>query len=146
MRQMIAALLLAGMPLALQAADSGLQTRTSPYPVGDTLDRLESVLRTKGIKIFARIDHSAEAQAVGLSLPPTQLLIFGNPKAGTPLMQASPSVGLDLPMKILVSQNSQGQAQVTWNTADYLIQRHGLAPSMAPSLNAIAGLIDAALK
>ena len=146
MRQMIAALLLAGMPLALQAADPGLQTRTSPYPVGDTLDRLESVLRTKGIKIFARIDHSAEAQAVGLSLPPTQLLIFGNPKAGTPLMQASPSVGLDLPMKILVSQHSQGQVQVTWNTADYLIQRHGLAPSMAPGLNAIAGLIDAALK
>ena len=79
-----------------------MKIRPSPNPGPAPLDRLEAVLQAKGVKVFARVDHSAEAQAAGLALPPTQLLIFGNPKAGTPLMQAAPTIGLDLPMKVLV--------------------------------------------
>jgi uncharacterized protein (DUF302 family) len=146
MKQLIAALLLLAAPLATQAADPGMQIRPSPYPVADTLDRLEAVLQAKGVKVFARVDHSAEAQAAGLALPPTQLLIFGNPKAGTPLMQAAPTIGLDLPMKVLVWQDAQGQVQVAWNSPDYLIQRHGLEVTATASLAPISGLVDAALK
>ncbi len=131
---------------APEAGDPGLLSRPSPYPVAETLDRLETVLRSKGVKVFARIDHSAEAQGAGLTLRPTQLLIFGNPKAGTPLMQASPSIGLDLPMKALAWQDAQGQVHVTWNSPEFLIQRHGLSTDYAVNLSAISGLIDAALK
>ena len=129
-----------------QQAGPGLTQRTSPYSVADTLDRLDAVLREKDIKVFARIDHSGEAQGAGLSLRPTQLLIFGNPKAGTPLMQAAPTVGLDLPMKVLAWQDDQGQVQVAWNSPDYLIGRHGLDAAYVRNLAAINGLIDAALK
>ncbi len=146
MKHLIAALLLLVAPLVTQAADNGIQSRPSPYSVADTVDRLEAVLKGKGVKVFARIDHGAEAQAARLSLPPTQLLIFGNPKTGTPLMQAAPTIGLDLPMKVLVWQDAQGQVQVAWNSADYLIQRHGLESTAAAPLSAIGGLVDAALK
>ncbi len=131
---------------ATARSDAGLTQRASSYPVADTLDRLEAVLREKGVKVFARIDHGGEAKGAGLALPPTQLLIFGNPKAGTPLMQASPSIGLDLPMKVLAWQGDDGRTWVTWNSPDHLIQRHGLAPDLTKNLAPIAGLIEAALK
>jgi uncharacterized protein (DUF302 family) len=129
-----------------QQADPGLMQRTSPYSVASTLDRLDAVLRAKNIKVFARIDHSGEAQSAGLNLRPTQLLIFGNPKAGTPLMQAAPTVGLDLPMKVLAWQDDQGLVHVAWNSPDYLTGRHGLDAAYAKNLAAISGLIDAAVK
>ncbi len=146
MKHLIATLLFALAPLAAQAADNGLESRASPYSVAETLDRLESVLRAKGVKVFARIDHGGEAQGAGLALRPTQLLIFGNPKAGTPLMQAAPAIGLDLPMKALAWQDEQGQVRVTWNSPEYLIRRHGLDAAHAGNLAAIGGLVDAALK
>ncbi|TXH73963.1 DUF302 domain-containing protein [Thiobacillus sp.] len=151
MKNLIAALLLCIIPLASyanpdDANGSGLVSRSSPYPVAETMDRLEAVLHAKGIKVFARIDHAAEAQSVGLSLRPTQLLIFGNPKAGTPLMQAAPTIALDLPMKVLAWQDDRGQVHVDWNSPDFLIQRHGMDSVYSKNLAAIGGLVDAALK
>lgn len=128
------------------AQDAGLIERASPYPVAETLDRLETLLQGTGVQVFARIDHAAAAKAAGLELRPMQLLIFGNPKAGTPLMQAAPTIGLDLPMKVLAWQDDQGQTRVTWNGADYLAARHGLAEGQAKPLAAIGGLIEAALQ
>ena len=150
MKHLLAIMLFAIAPVATsfaaQAADNnGLISRVSPYPVSETLDRLEAVLKSKGVKIFARIDHAAEAQSVGMSLRPTQLLIFGNPKAGTPLMRASQSIGLDLPMKALAWQDAQGQVQLTWNSPDYLIARHDLDAEFSKNLAAVGGLIEAAL-
>ncbi len=131
----------------VQAADPvGVVSRSSPYSVSDTLDRLETVLKTKGIKVFARIDHAAEARAVGLELRPMQLLIFGHPKAGTPLMQAAPTIGLDLPMKALAWQSETGDVRLTLNSADYLIGRHGLDEAWKKNLAAVSGLVDAALR
>jgi uncharacterized protein (DUF302 family) len=138
------ALLAAGAPASAQ--DTGLTKRPSPYPVAETLERLEALLNEKGVKVFARIDHAAEAKAVGLALRPMQLLIFGNPKAGTPLMQAAPRIGLDLPVKVLAWQDDEGQTHVTWNSADYLATRHGLEASQAKPLAAIAGLIETATR
>jgi uncharacterized protein (DUF302 family) len=153
MKNNLAALLLAflavlalGAPAVAADGDSGLMQRASPYPVAETLDRLEAVLLAKGIKIFARIDHAGEAQGLGLDLPATQLLIFGNPKAGTPLMQAAPTVGLDLPMKVLAWQDARGEVHVTWNSPAYLIERYGLEADYTKNLSAVNGLIDAALK
>lgn len=139
-------LLLLVLPLAVLAADDTLTQRVSPYSVGDTLDRLEAVLGEKGVTVFARIDHGAGAKAAGLTLRPMQLLIFGNPKAGTPLMQAAPSIGLDLPLKVLVWEDDAGEVHVIWNSPAYLIERHGLDAGYTKNLAAIEGLIDAALK
>ena len=155
MKHLVAVLLFAivpvSTPVAAQAAaqsaeGTGLISRISPFSVAATLDRLEAVLKAKGVKVFARIDHAAEAQSVGLSLRPTELLIFGNPKAGTPLMLASQSIGLDLPMKALAWQDAQGQVQLTWNSPDYLTGRHGLDVEFNKNLAAVGGLIEAALK
>jgi uncharacterized protein (DUF302 family) len=151
MKHLLAAILFAivpvSVPVAAQSADNtGLVSRVSPYPVTETLDRLEAVLKSKGVKIFARIDHAAEAQGAGMSLRPTQLLIFGNPKAGTPLMRANPSIGLDLPMKALAWQDAQGLVQLTWNSPEYLTGRHGLDAEFNKNLAAVGGLIEAALK
>lgn len=146
MKRALTILLFALLPLAASADDPGLVSRASPYSVAETLDRLESVLKAKGIKVFARIDHAAEAQVAGLSLRPTQLLIFGNPKAGTPLMRAKQSIGLDLPMKVLAWQDAQGQVRLTWNSPEYLILRHGLDPDQGKPLAAVGALVDAALK
>ena len=137
--------MLAVLP-ATFSAEQGLAQRTSPYSVPETLDRLEALLQEKGVIVFARIDHSAGAQEAGLELPPMQLLIFGHPKAGTPLMQAVPSSGLDLPLKVLVWEDADGQTQVIWNTPDYLIERHGLDASYRKNLAAVEGLINAALQ
>ncbi len=128
MKKNLSALVFTFLPILILAApavradgDSGLMQRPSPYPVAETLDRLEAVLQAKGTKVFARIDHASEAKGAGFDLLATQLLIFGNPKAGTPLMQAAPTVGLDLPMKVLVWQDAQGKVQVAWNSPEYLI-------------------------
>ncbi len=149
MKRLIATALLVLTPLiatSAAAGEAGLITRNSPYPVPETLARIESALGAKGVKVFARIDHSGEAKAAGLELRPTHLLIFGNPKAGTPLMQAAPTMGIDLPLKVLVWQDDQGQVHVTWNSSDYLTQRHGLDADAGKPLAAVGGLIESAIK
>src|ERR1700742_3009753 len=98
----------------------------SPRSVPETLARLETVVRSKGLTILAQIDHSGDAAKAGLSMRPTQLLIFGNAKAGTPLMVASPSIAIDLPLKVLVWQDVSGKVWVSYNSPDYLRQRHRL--------------------
>jgi uncharacterized protein (DUF302 family) len=119
-------------------SDSGLVTIASKYPVKEAIDRLESALRGKGVRIFARIDHAAGAASVDMPLRPTEVLIFGNPKAGTPLMQANQTIGLDLPLKILAWQDAAGKAWLTYNDPHWLAQRHGLGDSAKPAVEALA--------
>ena len=109
-----------------------------------TLERLESLLKEKSVMIFARIDFSGDAGRAGLTMRPEQMLIFGNPKAGTPLMQSAPSVGLDLPMKALVWQDASGQTQIAYNDPQYIIRRHGLDAAFAANLAAVVPLIERA--
>ena len=107
-------------------SENGLKTKSSPYDVDETVYRLEQIINDKGLTLFTRVDHSANAEKVGAELKPTQLLIFGNPKVGTPLMECSPTTALDLPQKILVWQNDDNQTHITYNQPQYLKQRHGI--------------------
>jgi uncharacterized protein (DUF302 family) len=137
---------LALLPIGSPWAAEGIASWPSAYPVTETVDRLEAVLRSRNITVFAKIDHAAEASKVGLTMPPTQLLIFGNPRGGTPLMLAAPMIGIDLPLKVLVWQDSAGKVSVSYNTADFLLQRYGLNDEQAKTLNVVEGLVAAALK
>ena len=119
------------------AMANGLIDRPSHHSVDQTVERLEQLLRAKGITLFALIDHSGEAAKVGLTMRPTRLLIFGNPAAGTPLMVASPSVAIDLPLKILVWEDNEGKVWVTYSAPDYLKARHRLPDDL---LQNIAGV------
>lgn len=141
-------LLIAGMLVASSAlaADNGIVSKPSRYSVPQTLDRLEAVVKAKGVIVFARIDHSGEAQKAGLSMRPTQLLIFGNPKAGTALMNAAPSVALDLPLKALAWEDETGQVWLSFNSPAYLQRRHGLADELVKPIAAVGTLVDEALK
>ena len=107
-------------------SDNGMVHVHSPYAVPETLKRLESILKAKNLTVFARIDHSGEAAKVGLSMPPTKLLIFGNPKAGTPLMNRYSSIAIDLPLKALVQESADGTVWLSYNSPEFLRQRHGL--------------------
>ena len=118
----------------------GLETVASNHSVDETVARLQSLLQQKGIKLFALIDHSGEAAAAGLTMLPTKLLIFGNPKAGTPIMVATPSAALDLPLKILVAQTESGKTLVFWNDAAWLEQRHGFPKDLIANLAGAAAL------
>jgi uncharacterized protein (DUF302 family) len=104
----------------------GIVDLRSRHSVHETVDRLAALLAAKGIKIFARIDQGAEASAVGLTLRPTVLLIFGDPKTGTPLMDRHPSIALDLPLKALIAESPDGVVHLTYNTPEFLRERHGL--------------------
>ena len=128
------------------AAD-GLISVKSPYPVGQTLDRLESGAKQRGLKVFARIDHAAGASSVGKSLRPTELLIFGNPQGGTPLMECAQSAGIDLPLKALAWQDEQGQVWLGYNDPAYLAKRHDITscPAVAPVGKALSGLVAEAV-
>ena len=109
------------------SAGDGLISVKSSHDVKVTADRLENILNQKGMTVFIRINHSAGAQKVGKKLRPTELVVFGNPKVGTPLMQCSQSVAIDLPQKALIWQDDKGQAWLTYNDQNYLAQRHGLS-------------------
>jgi len=117
--------------------DEGVVTIPSNHSVDETVDRLKNILRSKEITLFALIDHSGEAAKVGLKMPPTKLLIFGNPKGGTPLMLAAPSIALDLPLKILVSEDAQGKVWLSYNSPEYLKERHGLPSNLLPNIAVI---------
>jgi len=123
---------------------NGITRISSKHSVAMTLERLESLLKERGVMIFARIDFSGDAARAGLTMPPEQMLIFGNPKAGTPLMQSAPAVGLDLPLKALVWQDASGQTQVAYNDTQYIIRRHGLDAGFAANLAAVVPLIERA--
>ena len=110
--------------------DNGIVTIRSHQSVEQTARRVEEILQTKGIKLFALIDHSGEAEKTGMPMRPTKLLIFGNPKAGTPLMLAVPSVAIDLPLKILVWEDAEGSAHISYNSPSYLQWRHGFPPGL----------------
>ena len=131
---------------AALAADNGIVSRPSRYSVQDTVDRLEAVVKAKGVTVFARIDHSGEAQKAGLTMRPTQLLIFGNPKAGTALMNAAPSVAIDLPLKALAWEDETGQVWLSFNSPAYLQQRHGLDDELVKRIAVVGVLVDEALK
>jgi uncharacterized protein (DUF302 family)/uncharacterized membrane protein YidH (DUF202 family) len=122
------------------AAGDGIVTKPSNHSVDQTLEKLEGLLRAKGVTIFAVIDHSGEAAKVGLEMPPTKLLIFGNPKAGTPLMLAAPSSAIDLPLKILIWADAQGKVWVSYNSPAYLQQRHHLPPELLPNIAVVEAL------
>jgi uncharacterized protein (DUF302 family) len=124
--------------------DSGIVIRKSDYSVDQTLFRLEEGLRMKGVTIFAVIDHSCEAARVGLHMPNTKLVIFGNPKAGTPLMIASPTAALDLPLRILISEDGEGNAWLSWNSPAYVLERHGLSPDLIANIAVVEDLARAA--
>jgi len=124
--------------------DNGITRIASHHPVTVTVERLESLLKERGIMIFARIDFSADAARAGLTLLPEQMLIFGNPKAGTLLMQKVPAAGLDLPLKALVWQEAAGETQIAYNDPQYIIRRHGLDAALAANLAAVVPLIERA--
>ena len=146
MNRVLTALVFLLVPLQAMAADDGITFKASPFTVAQTIDRLDAVLKERGAVVFARIDHAAEAKKVGLDLPPAQLLIFGNPKTGTPLMVAHPRIAIDLPMKALAWQDADGKVWIGFNSADYMKKRHDLTDEQAKSLAVVGGLIDAALK
>jgi uncharacterized protein (DUF302 family) len=112
----------------------GIINKSSKHSVDATLGKLQAILQVKGIAVFALIDHSGEAEKVGMKMRPTKLLIFGNPKGGTPLMVAAPSIAIDLPLKILVWQDDQGKVWVSYNSPEYLAERHGLPPNLTQNI------------
>jgi uncharacterized protein (DUF302 family) len=119
---------------------SGILTRKSGHSVDQTVRKLEEVLQSKGITLFAVIDHSGEAEKAGMSMPNTKLLIFGTPKAGTPIMIASPSAAIDLPLKILVSEDRAGDVWLSYNSASYLQARHGFPQELVQNIDAVESL------
>jgi uncharacterized protein (DUF302 family) len=108
--------------------------------VEDVLRKLQTILESKGVPVFALVDHSGEAAKVGMEMRPTKLLIFGNPKGGTPLMLAAPTIAIDLPLKILIWEDGQGKTWVTYNTAEYLTERHELPANLAQNIAFLATL------
>ncbi len=125
--------------------DNGIISKPSKYSVAETIDRLEAVFKAKGIKVFARIDQKAEAENVGLTLLPTQLLIFGNPKAGTPLMVAAPLSAIDLPLKALAWEDGEGSVWLSYNAPSYLKQRFLFCDELIKNIAGIEPLMDQAL-
>ena len=125
---------------------NGIVRLASQHSVAETVSKLETILKAKNIKLFAVIDHSGEAEKAGLRMPNTKLLLFGNPKGGTPLMLAAPSVALDLPLKILVAEDEQGKVWVSYNSPKYLQERHQFPEDLLPNIGVIAALAGEASK
>ena len=126
--------------------DNGLIHLSSAHSVPETLQRLEGTLKARGLQIFARVDHSGEAEKAGLKMRPTQLLIFGSPKAGTPLMIAAPSLAIDLPLKALVWQDAEGKVWLTFNSPDYLKERHSVHEELIKNLAGAGSLLQQAVE
>jgi uncharacterized protein (DUF302 family) len=124
------------------AAGKGVISKPSRYSVAETLDRLEALLKSKQIKVFARVDHSGEAHSAGLSMPPTQVLIFGNPRAGTPIMLAEPTVAIDLPLKALAWQDQDGMVWLSFNSPAYVAERFQLSSDILKGIAGVEALID----
>ena len=141
---MFAVSILLGSEAFAVQKEEGIVKIESHHSVDETIDKLKTILQSKGVTLFALVDHSGEAEKVGMKMPPTKLLIFGNPKGGTPLMLASPSAAIDLPLKILVAEDSQGKVWISYNSAEYLKERHGLPESLLPNIGVVQTLAAAA--
>src|ERR1700681_3253196 len=120
--------------------DSGIVNRQSKHTVDGTVKKLEGILEVKGVKLFALVDHSGEAEKAGLHMRPTKLLIFGNPKAGTPLMIAAPSIAIDLPLKILVWEDADARVWISYNSSAYLQARHKFPLSLLQNIAVVETL------
>jgi uncharacterized protein (DUF302 family) len=125
---------------------NGLLQVASAYTVDETVRRLESILAERGVRVFAFVDHSGEAEKVGMKMRPTKLLIFGNPKGGTPVMVAAPSVAIDLPLKALVSEDEAGKVWVSYNSPEYLQQRHGVPEDLIKNIAVVGALVAKAVE
>ncbi len=126
-------------PMTL-GTNSGIIDKPSNHSVDQTVEKLKNILQSKGVTLFALVDHSGEAQRAGMKMPPTKLLIFGSPKAGTPLMLAAPSVAIDLPLKILVWEDGQGKVWVSYNSSEYLKERHGFPQELLQNIAVVESL------
>jgi uncharacterized protein (DUF302 family) len=124
-------------------AASGLVTIPTQHSVDEAVRRLEQILADKGIQLFALVDHSGEAEKAGLQMPPTKLAIFGSPKAGTPLMLATPSIAIDLPLKLLIWEDKSGSVWISYNAPAYLMARHELPPNLLANIVVIEKLAAA---
>jgi uncharacterized protein (DUF302 family) len=124
------------------SAYNGMVHLSSPYSVPETLKRLDSVLQSRGLTVFARVDHSGEAEKIGMKMRPTQLIIFGSPKGGTPVMVASPTLAIDLPLKALVWEEAAGKVWVSYNSAEYLKQRHNIPDELVKNIGVIGPLLQ----
>ena len=130
----------APMEAAKEAKEKGIVSKASNHSVDETVERLKNILQTKGVTIFALVDHSGEAAKVGMKMRPTKLVIFGSPKAGTPLMLAAPSTAIDLPLKILVWQDDEGKVWVSYNSSEYLQGRHGFPQELMQNIAVVEAL------
>ena len=126
------------------SSNNGIVQIPGNHSVDDTVQKLRSILEAKGVTLFAVVDHSGEAAKAGMQMPNTKLLIFGSPKAGTPVMLAAPGIAIDLPLKILVAEDGAGKVWVSYNSAQYLAERHGVAAELIKNLAVIEGLAQAA--
>ena len=126
------------------AAEDGIVSVASKHSVSDTIDRLESMVKAKGMTVFARIDFSGDAARAGLQMPQTQMLIFGNPKGGTPLMLAAPSVAIDLPLKALAREDASGKVWISYNAPEYIGKRHGVPEALLQNIAGIKALVEQA--
>jgi len=126
--------------------DNGMVHVKSPYSVPETLKRLESILQAKNLTVFARIDHSGEAEKAGLKMRPTQLIIFGNPKGGTPPMVAAPTLAIDLPLKALAWEDADGKVWLSYNSPDYLKRRHEIPDDLVKNISGVGPLVEEAVK
>jgi uncharacterized protein (DUF302 family)/uncharacterized membrane protein YidH (DUF202 family) len=122
--------------------DNGIVETPSNHSVDETVEKLKGILRDKGINLFALIDHSGEAEKAGLKMPATKLLIFGNPKGGTPVMLAAPSIAIDLPLKVLVWEDSRGKTWLSYNSPEYLKKRHGVPDDLVKNIAVVGALVQ----
>jgi uncharacterized protein (DUF302 family) len=129
----------------MERSSEGMVHVSSPYPVPEAFKRLEAIVLGRGLSILARIDHAGDAAKVGLKMHPTQLLIFGNPKAGTPLMIASPTLAIDLPLKALVWEDDGGKVWVSYNSPEYLKQRNNIPEAFVKNISGVRAILDEAV-
>jgi uncharacterized protein (DUF302 family) len=127
-----------------RATDNGIVTQPSNHSVDETVGKLKAILQAKGVTLFALVDHSGEAEKAGMKMPRTKLLIFGSPKAGTPVMLAASSSAIDLPLKILVWEDAERKVWLSYNSPAYLQQRHGIPPDLLPNIAVVEALAHAA--
>jgi uncharacterized protein (DUF302 family) len=123
---------------------NGIVNVASNHSVDETVEKLKGILQAKGVALFALVDHSGEAEKVGMTMRPTKLLIFGSPKAGTPLMQAVPSIAIDLPLKILIAEDEKGKVWISYNSPEYLAQRHDLPSELLANISAVKTMAEKA--
>jgi uncharacterized protein (DUF302 family) len=130
----------------VSTADNGILQRPSNHSVDETVKRLKGILQARGLTLFALVDHSGEAEKVGMKMLPTKLLIFGSPKGGTPVMMAAPSIAIDLPLKVLIWEDSQGRVWVSYNSPEYLAKRHAVPDDLVKNIAGVEMLVQEVLK